>query len=151
MCMKKKQNISISFLSEIYLSTYLLLPRFTDSETYIEDFFLQVVIVDPDCSIIQLGPKSLTVGDFYSLSDHLDNNVVSFHYERSSTLVCSIILTSQDTYLPAHGQLVTGESVEATSSSQGKELITEKQTKDDYSSWGVICDSIWTKIHSALQ
>lgn len=87
-----------------------------------EEFFLQVVIVEPDCSIIQLGAKSLVVGAFYGQSDHLDHNVVSFGYERSSTLVCSIVLTSQETDLPAHGQLVTG-------SSSGKLLINKKQTK----------------------
>lgn len=92
-----------------------------------------MVILEPECSIIQLGPKSLTVADFYSPSDRLDHNVVSFHYERSSTLVCRITLTSQDTHLPAHGQLVTGESEgaantgEQRSSSLGKELLVNKE------------------------
>lgn len=86
-----------------------------------------MVVVEPDCSIIHLGPKSLTVADLYSVSDRLDHNVVSFQYERSSTLVCSITLTSEGSHLPAHGQLVTGGSEGTGRSSGGEEINTEAQ------------------------
>uniref|UniRef100_A0A8D0D5C7 Fras1 related extracellular matrix 1a n=1 Tax=Sander lucioperca TaxID=283035 RepID=A0A8D0D5C7_SANLU len=92
----------------------LRLYRFTDTETYMEVFSLHVDIMEPDCSIIKLGPKSLEVPEFYGLSDTVDGNVVSFHYERRSSLECSIYLSSHDTHLPAHGQLVTGEPAKAT-------------------------------------
>ncbi|GAA6214780.1 FRAS1-related extracellular matrix protein 1-like [Lates japonicus] len=92
----------------------LRLYRFTDSETYMEVFSLHVDIMEPDCSIIKLGPKSLEVPEFYGFSDAVDGNVVSFHYERRSSLECSIHLSNHDTHLPAHGQLVTGEPEKAT-------------------------------------
>ncbi|TWW63720.1 FRAS1-related extracellular matrix protein 1 [Takifugu flavidus] len=92
----------------------LRLYRFTETETHMEVFSIHVDIVQPDCSIIKLGPKPLKVPEFYSLSDAVDGNVVSFHYEKRSSLQCSILLSSQDTHFPAHGQLVTGEPEEAT-------------------------------------
>ncbi|XP_054457205.1 FRAS1-related extracellular matrix protein 1a isoform X2 [Anoplopoma fimbria] len=90
------------------------LYRFTETETYMEVFSLHVDIMEPDCSIIKLGTKSLEVPEFYGFSDAVDGNVVSFHYERRSSLECSIHLSSHDTHLPAHGQLVTGEPEKAT-------------------------------------
>lgn len=90
------------------------MARFTETETYMEVFSLHVEIMDPECSIIKLGPKSLEVPEFYGLSDAVDGNVVSFHYERRSNLECSIHISIHDTHLPAHGQLVTGEPEKAT-------------------------------------
>uniref|UniRef100_A0A667YH99 FRAS1-related extracellular matrix protein 1 n=1 Tax=Myripristis murdjan TaxID=586833 RepID=A0A667YH99_9TELE len=95
-------------------SVKLRLYRFTDNETYMEDFSLHVDIMEPECTIIKLGPKSLEVPELYGLSDAVDGNVVSFHYERRSTLECSIHLSSHDSHLPAHGQLVTGEPDQPT-------------------------------------
>ncbi|XP_075999811.1 FRAS1-related extracellular matrix protein 1a isoform X1 [Genypterus blacodes] len=74
-----------------------------------EVFSLHVDIMEPECNIIKLGPKSLEVPELYGLSNAVDGNVVSFHYERRPNLECSIYLNNHDTYLPAHGQLVTGE------------------------------------------
>lgn len=88
--------------------------RFTETETHTEVFSIHVDIVQPDCGLIKLGPKSLKVPEVYGLSDALDANVVSFHYERRSSLQCSVLLSRQDTHFPAHGQLVTGEPQEAT-------------------------------------
>lgn len=92
---------------------FLFLARFTETETYTEFFSLHVDILEPECSIIKLGPKSLKVPEFCSLSDPVDGNVVSVHYEKRTNLECTIHLTSQDTHLPAHGQLVTGEPEKA--------------------------------------
>uniref|UniRef100_A0A665UUV3 Fras1 related extracellular matrix 1a n=1 Tax=Echeneis naucrates TaxID=173247 RepID=A0A665UUV3_ECHNA len=92
----------------------LRLYRFTETKTHMELFSLHVDITEPDCSIIKLGPKSLVVSEFYGLSDVVDGNVVSFHYEKTSSLECSIHLNNHDTHLPAHGQLVTGEPEKAT-------------------------------------
>ncbi|XP_072314872.1 FRAS1-related extracellular matrix protein 1a [Eucyclogobius newberryi] len=91
----------------------LRLYRFTESRTDIEVFTLHVDIIEPECSIIRLGPKSLEVPEFYSLSNTLDGNVVSFHYERKSSLECTVHLSNHDNHLPAHGQLITGEPQEA--------------------------------------
>lgn len=79
-----------------------------------EVFSLHLDIMEPECSIIKLGPKSLEVPEFYGFSDAVDGNVVSFHYEKRSSLECSIHLSNHDTHLPAHGQLVTGEPEKAT-------------------------------------
>jgi len=92
----------------------LFLTRFTETETHMEVFSLHVDIMVPECSIIKLGPKSLQVPEFYSFSDAVDGNVVSFHYEQRSSLECSIHLSGHDIHLPAHGQLVTGEPEKAT-------------------------------------
>ncbi|XP_033962126.1 FRAS1-related extracellular matrix protein 1a [Pseudochaenichthys georgianus] len=92
----------------------LRLYRFTETETYMEVFSLHVDIIEPDCSIIKLGPKLLEVPEFYSLSDAVDGNVVSFHYEKRSSLECTVHMSNYDTHLPAHGQLVTGEPERAT-------------------------------------
>uniref|UniRef100_A0A3P9C444 Fras1 related extracellular matrix 1a n=1 Tax=Maylandia zebra TaxID=106582 RepID=A0A3P9C444_9CICH len=92
----------------------LRLYRFTETETYMEVFAIHVEIMEPECTIIRLGPKSLEVPEFYSLSNAVDGNVVSFHYESRSSLDCSIHLNSHDTHLPTHGQLVTGEPEKAT-------------------------------------
>nr|XP_061810632.1 FRAS1-related extracellular matrix protein 1a [Nerophis lumbriciformis] len=90
----------------------LRLYRFTETDTYIELFSLHVDIVDSDCSMIKLGPAFLKV-PFYGISASVDGNVVSFHYESRSSLECSIHLSTHDTHLPAHGQLITGEPEEA--------------------------------------
>uniref|UniRef100_A0A3P9HTD0 FRAS1-related extracellular matrix protein 1 n=1 Tax=Oryzias latipes TaxID=8090 RepID=A0A3P9HTD0_ORYLA len=92
----------------------LRLYRFTKTETYMEVFSLLVEITDPECSIIKLGPKSLEVPEFYGLSDALDGNVVSFHYDSRSNLECSVHISIHDIPLPAHGRLVTGEPEKAT-------------------------------------
>lgn len=92
----------------------LRLYRFTETNTHIEVFTLHVDIVEPECSIIRLGPKPLQVPEFYSLSNIIDGNVVSFHYERRSSLECTVHINSHQSHLPAHGQLVTGETREAT-------------------------------------
>uniref|UniRef100_A0A8C9VSQ3 Fras1 related extracellular matrix 1a n=1 Tax=Scleropages formosus TaxID=113540 RepID=A0A8C9VSQ3_SCLFO len=87
----------------------LRLYRFTEMETYTEIFFLHVEIQEPDCNIIHLGPRTLEVPEFYSVSDKLNGNVLSFHYERRHNLECNVRIATHDTHLPAHGHLVTGE------------------------------------------
>ncbi|XP_054656687.1 FRAS1-related extracellular matrix protein 1a [Dunckerocampus dactyliophorus] len=83
----------------------LRLYRFTDTDTHMEVFSLHVDIVEPECSIIKLGPKILEVSA-YGISDDLDGKVVSFHYERRANLECSVYVNTHDTHLPAHGQLI---------------------------------------------
>lgn len=87
----------------------LRLYRFTDTDTYTEVFYLNVKILEPDCNVIKLGPKILAVPEFYGLSDVLDGNVLSFHYEHRPNLECTVRVSTQETHLPAHGQLVIGE------------------------------------------
>lgn len=101
-------------LKKTICSCHLFLTRFTETDTSIEDFSLHVDIMEPECSIIRLGPKSLEVPEIYGLSDAIDGNVVSFHYERRPTLKCSVHLSHHDSHLPAHGQLVTGEPDKAS-------------------------------------
>ncbi|MED6245433.1 FRAS1- extracellular matrix protein 1, partial [Ataeniobius toweri] len=92
----------------------LRLYRFTETETYMEVFTLHVDIIATECNIIKMGPKSLHVSEFYGLSDAIDGNMVSFHYEKKSNLECTIHLSHQESHLPAHGQLVTGDPERAT-------------------------------------
>ncbi|XP_030635867.1 FRAS1-related extracellular matrix protein 1a isoform X3 [Chanos chanos] len=87
----------------------LRLYRFTETETYTEVFSLHIEIMEPDCNVIKLGPKTLEVPEFYGLSNVLDGNVVSFHYEHRPNIECTIRVTTLETHLPTHGQLVTGE------------------------------------------
>ncbi|XP_077598282.1 FRAS1-related extracellular matrix protein 1a [Stigmatopora nigra] len=91
----------------------LRLYRFSATDTYIEVFSLHVNIVESDCGIIKLGPTFLKAPS-YGLSANVDGNVVSFHYEKRSTLDCSIHLNTQETHLPAHGQLVSVKPEKAT-------------------------------------
>ncbi|XP_056318384.1 FRAS1-related extracellular matrix protein 1a [Danio aesculapii] len=91
----------------------LRLYRFTETETYSELFSLRVEIMEPDCNIIQFGSQHLVVPEFYGLSNVLDGNVVSFNYEHRHNIECTIRLTDLETYLPVHGQLVTGEPEKA--------------------------------------
>uniref|UniRef100_A0A665UUX0 Fras1 related extracellular matrix 1a n=1 Tax=Echeneis naucrates TaxID=173247 RepID=A0A665UUX0_ECHNA len=107
----------------------LRLYRFTETKTHMELFSLHVDITEPDCSIIKLGPKSLVVSEFYGLSDVVDGNVVSFHYEKTSSLECSIHLNNHDTHLPAHGQLVTGEPEKATKRGDEPESFGQRNDK----------------------
>lgn len=105
-------SLSFLFLHNMIILHFLI--RFTDTETYIEVFSLHVDIMEPECTIIKLGPKSLEVPEFYGVSTAVDGNVVSFHYEKRPSLECSIHLSIHDSHLPAHGQLVTGEPEKAT-------------------------------------
>lgn len=105
-------------------------------ETHVEDFSIHVDIVQPDCSIIKLGPKSLRVPEVYGLSDAVDGNVVSFHYEKGPSLQCSVLLSSQETHFPAHGQLVTREPEEATKRGDEPEsLVPLRRKLGDLSIW----------------
>lgn len=83
--------------------------RFTETETYSELFSLRVEIMEPDCNVIKFGSQNLEVPEFYGLSNVLDGNVVSFHYEHRHNIECTVRVTTLETHLPVHGQLVTGE------------------------------------------
>ncbi|KAM4706960.1 FRAS1-related extracellular matrix protein 1 [Discoglossus pictus] len=89
----------------------LRLYRFTDTETFTETFLLRVKLLEPDCNIIKLGPKKLEVREFYSLSNIIDKNLLSFDYNKRMNTECTIKVSSTETLLPAHGQLVTGDPV----------------------------------------
>ncbi|KAG8455134.1 hypothetical protein GDO86_001372 [Hymenochirus boettgeri] len=87
----------------------LRLYRFTKNDTVTETFLLKVKLIEPDCNIIQLGPKKLEVPEFYGLSI-IDKNILSFDYDKRMNLECTIRISSESS-LPAHGQLVTGDPV----------------------------------------
>lgn len=87
----------------------LFVVRFTETETYTEVFNLHIEIMEPDCNVIKFGPQNLEVPEFYGLSNVLDGNIVSFHYDHRHSIECTVQLTTLETHLPAHGQLVTGQ------------------------------------------
>ncbi|KAM9367841.1 FRAS1-related extracellular matrix protein 1 [Phaethornis superciliosus] len=87
----------------------LRLYRFTENETFAETFTLHVQLLEPDCNIIKMWPRTLQVTEYYGLSRAIDKNVLAFDYDRKINLDCSISIDSSENQLPAHGQLVTGE------------------------------------------
>ncbi|XP_060694769.1 FRAS1-related extracellular matrix protein 1a isoform X2 [Hemiscyllium ocellatum] len=90
----------------------LRLYRFTETETFTETFILKVHLLDSDCNIIQLGSTSLEVPEFYGFSNIIDRNVLTFVYDVAMNLDCTVHITTQDTLLPAYGQLVMGKPPE---------------------------------------
>ncbi|XP_069818080.1 FRAS1-related extracellular matrix protein 1 isoform X4 [Dendropsophus ebraccatus] len=89
----------------------LRLYRFTETQTFTENFILRVKLVEPDCNIIKLGSKKLEVTEFYGLSNIIDKNTLNFDYEKRMNLECTVRVASLESHLPAHGQLVTGDPV----------------------------------------
>ncbi|XP_042310518.1 FRAS1-related extracellular matrix protein 1 isoform X3 [Sceloporus undulatus] len=87
----------------------LRLYRFTETETYTEIFTLRVKLVEPDCNIIKMSSIALEVSEFHGLSNVINKNVINLDYNRNINLECTISLNSVETFLPSHGQLVTGE------------------------------------------
>lgn len=106
-----KVYMEMCYFNILLLSFYafLFLTSFTETNTYMESFTLLVDIIAPECNIINMGPKFLQVSELYGLSNAIDGNVVSFHYERKPSLECNIHLSPQEAHLPAHGKLVTGD------------------------------------------
>ncbi|XP_040397310.1 FRAS1-related extracellular matrix protein 1 isoform X2 [Cygnus olor] len=87
----------------------LRLYRFTETETFVETFTLHVQLLEPDCNIIKMRSRALEVPEYYGLSRAIDKNVLTFDYDRKINLECTISITSLETHLPAHGQLIVGE------------------------------------------
>lgn len=52
----------------------------------------------------------LEVSEFYGLSRAIDKNLLTFDYDRTPSLECTIWLDPAGTTLPAHGQVVMVES-----------------------------------------
>ncbi|XP_061486151.1 FRAS1-related extracellular matrix protein 1 isoform X3 [Rhineura floridana] len=91
----------------------LKLYRFTETETFTEIVPLLVKILEPDCNIIKMSSSALEVPEFHGLSNVIDKNTITLDYNKKMNVECTISLISSETFLPAHGQLVTGESKEA--------------------------------------
>ncbi|KAM6170101.1 FRAS1-related extracellular matrix protein 1 [Rhynchocyon petersi] len=87
----------------------LRLYRFTETDTFTETFILRVYLLEPDCNIIRMSNNVLEVSEFYGLSRAIDKNVLSFDYEGSASLECTVKLDPVETWLPAHGQMVLVE------------------------------------------
>ncbi|XP_029140355.1 FRAS1-related extracellular matrix protein 1 [Protobothrops mucrosquamatus] len=90
----------------------LRLYRFTETETFTETVTLLVKILEPDCNIIKMRSSALEVPEFHGLSDIINKNTITLDYNRKINLECTISLNSLETFLPAHGQLVIGETKE---------------------------------------
>ncbi|XP_053512286.1 FRAS1-related extracellular matrix protein 1 isoform X6 [Artibeus jamaicensis] len=87
----------------------LRLYRFTETDTFIETFILRVHLLEPDCNIIRMSKNALEVSEFYGLSRAIDKNLLSFDYDRTASLECTVRLHPVGTRLPAHGQVVVVE------------------------------------------
>lgn len=83
--------------------------RFTETDTFTETFILRVYLLEPDCNIIRMSNNVLEVSEFYGLSRAIDKNLLSFDYDRTPSLECTIRLDPVGTRLPAHGQIVMVE------------------------------------------
>ncbi|MGH0158379.1 UNVERIFIED_CONTAM: hypothetical protein FKN15_035475 [Acipenser sinensis] len=83
----------------------LRIYRFTESETFVETFLLNVQVKEPEASLIQFGVVHLEVPLFHGVSNPVDGRVVSFN--TSPGTICTVRIMSSETHTPAHGQLVT--------------------------------------------
>lgn len=83
--------------------------RFTETDTFTETFILRVHLLEPDCNIIRMSENALEVSEFYGLSRAIDKNLLSFDYDRTASLECTVRLDPVGTRLPAHGQVVAVE------------------------------------------
>lgn len=88
----------------------LRLYRFTENETFVETFTLHVQLLEPDCNIIKMRSRALEVAEYYGLSRAIDKNSLTFDYSRKMNLECTISIASSETHLPAHGQLIMGDT-----------------------------------------
>ncbi|XP_067846389.1 FRAS1-related extracellular matrix protein 1b isoform X2 [Heptranchias perlo] len=88
----------------------LRIYRFTESQTFMETFLLNVQITEPKSSIIRFGLVGLQVQEFYGISNPIDKNVVSFKYnvDRIDT-ICTVKILSTEALVPAHGQLIVDD------------------------------------------
>ncbi|XP_059839500.1 FRAS1-related extracellular matrix protein 1b [Hypanus sabinus] len=81
--------------------------RFTESQTSMETFFLNVKITEPISSLIRFGLVGIQVQQFYGISNPIDKSVVSFKYNVNNVgAICTVTILSTEVLLPAHGQLV---------------------------------------------
>uniref|UniRef100_A0A4W3JEP0 FRAS1-related extracellular matrix protein 1 n=1 Tax=Callorhinchus milii TaxID=7868 RepID=A0A4W3JEP0_CALMI len=87
----------------------LRLYRFTETETFTETFILSIQLLESDCNIIRLGSTPLEVPEFYDLSNSIDRNVLTFHYDKSMNLNCTVRVATSETLLPGYGELVIGK------------------------------------------
>ncbi|GCB63686.1 hypothetical protein scyTo_0004468 [Scyliorhinus torazame] len=85
----------------------LRIYRFTESQTFLETFLLNVQITEPKSSLIKFGLVSLQVQKFYGISNPIDKNVVSFKYNANS--ICTVKVLSTEALVPAHGQLIVDD------------------------------------------
>ncbi|XP_062985314.1 FRAS1-related extracellular matrix protein 1 [Elgaria multicarinata webbii] len=90
----------------------LRLYRFTETETFTEIVTLLVKLLEPDCNIIKMSSSALEVPEFHGLSNVINKNIITLDYNTKINLECTISLVSLETFLPAHGQVVTGEAKE---------------------------------------
>ncbi|XP_028668320.1 FRAS1-related extracellular matrix protein 1b [Erpetoichthys calabaricus] len=107
----------------------LRLYRFTESETTVETFLLEVQVTEPKETLIQFGPVALEVPEFHGLSNSLDSRVVSFKSIPDG--VCTVRLISSETNVPAHGELIVEDSSRAhqKESGAGTELRKVRQAR----------------------
>ncbi|XP_069794621.1 FRAS1-related extracellular matrix protein 1b [Narcine bancroftii] len=81
--------------------------RFTESQTLMETFLLNVQIIEPKSSLIRFGLVGLQVQQFYGISNPIDKSVVSFKYNVNSTsAICTVSILSTEVLFPANGQVV---------------------------------------------
>lgn len=86
--------------------------RFSERETLVESFILEVKITEPLAGIVLLGENSLEVPEFYGISSKsVDKNILSFknRLERPGTNCVARTLGSE-LGLPAYGQMVIEDS-----------------------------------------
>nr|DBA17788.1 TPA: hypothetical protein GDO54_016111 [Pyxicephalus adspersus] len=86
--------------------------RFSEQETSVESFKLEVKIIEPTAGIVLLGENSLEVPEFYGISSKsVDKNILVFKQslERSGTNCVARTLGSE-LGLPAYGRMVIEDS-----------------------------------------
>ncbi|XP_043941471.1 FRAS1-related extracellular matrix protein 1-like isoform X2 [Protopterus annectens] len=86
----------------------LRLYRFSKSDTTMETFTLKVQIIEPQNRIVTVVVSHLEVPEFYGISNPLDGDVLTVQYVGGRpNVICTVRIMSKETFVPAHGQLVT--------------------------------------------
>ncbi|TRY82884.1 hypothetical protein DNTS_001526 [Danionella cerebrum] len=76
--------------------------RFTNTETFVETVLLNVHVIDPPSSLMELGIVPLVVPEFYGLSNPINASVLT--YTSQSDVICTVRLLSSEIKFPALGR-----------------------------------------------
>ncbi|XP_058157866.1 FRAS1-related extracellular matrix protein 1 [Dasypus novemcinctus] len=127
----------------------LRLYRFTETDTFTENFILRIYLLEPDCNIIRMTNNVLEVSEFYGLSQAIDKNVLGFDYDGTASLECTVRLDPAGTQLPAHGQVVRVEpQPEEPRGDEPRSLFSESQLGTELRCPGGSCTLELKKIDS---
>lgn len=95
----------------------MLVLRFTETETFVENVLLKIHVVEPQRSLTELGNVPLVVPEFYGLSSAINSSVLSF--KTRPDVICTVRLLSSEINVPMLGQLVVEDPESMPASEPG--------------------------------